>query len=240
MKYKAFFPIAWAFAIFLAAQPARAEMVVIASTAAGVKAGEIIKTGASITVPAGGSVTMVSESGNAVTVTGPFSGIPKTAGGSKGGGDLVKSLAGLVAGGGKSSGSLGTMRAAPGGGPADPADPWMVNVGKPGKQCFSKSGKTVLWRAKPVRPSELKLKNLADKTRVKTPWPAGANTLPWPKGFALSDGATYLARLKGNRKAAKIVIHLVPDDLPTKAHKAVWMAKRGCVGQARLLLGLSR
>jgi len=60
------------------------------------------------------------------------------------------------------------------------------------------------------------------------------------KNFPLIDDGAYIARLQGSRKAAKIVVHLVPGDLPTNAHKAVWMAGKGCVGQARLLLGLIR
>ena len=226
----------------LSFQAKAAELVVIASTAPGIAAGAMIEAGAKVTVPKGASVTLVSQSGKAVTLSGPFSGVPDVGGGggAKGGGDLVKSLAGLVSGGGKSSESLGAMRAAPGSLAARPDDPWVINVGRPGNQCAPGKGKVRLWRGKSLKAVELKLKNLSDKSRSESAWPAGASKLDWPKNFPLIDDGAYMARLKGSRKAAKIVIHLVPDDLPTDAHKAVWMAKKGCVGQARLLLGFIR
>ncbi len=244
MKWMLFSTALFAALSFQAFQAEAAEMVVIASTAPGVAAGAMIKFGAKVTVPKGASVTLISQSGKALTLTGPFSGVPDAGGGAKdgakGGGDLVKSLAGLISGGGKSSGSLGAMRAAPGAVSLKQNNPWVVNVGRSGNQCASAKGKVTLWRGKSSRATELKLKNLADKSRSKSAWPAGASTIDWPKGFPLIDGGTYLARLEGSRKAAKIVVHLVPGDLPTDAHKAVWMAGKGCVGQARLLLGLIR
>lgn len=70
--------------------------------------------------------------------------------------------------------------------------------------------------------------------------PAGAQTLPWPSKTTLGEGDKYLARMKGRRVSSKLVLHLVPEGLPTDAHRAAWMADKGCLRQARRLLARLR
>ena len=70
-------------------------------------------------------------------------------------------------------------------------------------------------------------------------WPARSTTLKWPSEVNLTNGTHYLLRMKGSRAARKLKLHLVPGDLPSVAHWAVWMARNGCEKQAmRLLAGL--
>lgn len=97
----------------------------------------------------------------------------------------------------------------------------------------------MLWREKAVKARILTLKNLTDKSKSKAEWPAGSATLKWPSKVNLTDGARYLLCMKGSRTVRKIKLHLVPGDLPSVAHRAVWMARNGCEKQAmRLLTGL--
>ena len=56
----------------------------------------------------------------------------------------------------------------------------------------------------------------------------------------LGNGARYLLRLKGSRARRKFNLHLVPAGLPTDAHRAAWMAKKGCETQAMRLLSRLR
>lgn len=210
------------------------QLVVIASGVPAYKPGQVVKSGAAIEVPAGASVTLVSETGQTVILKGPFSG-PAKAGG-KGGGDkkLIASLSGLLSGSGKETGSLGTMRAvAP---PKPPTDPWVINTGKSGVFCVKAKGPVLLWRAKAGKARTLTLKNLSDKSRSKAKWPAGKATLEWPSKVNLTEGARYLLRMKGSRAARKFKLHLVPSGLASDAHRAVWMAQNGCEKQAMLLL----
>ncbi len=217
------------------------QLVVIASGAPSLKPGQVVKSGTAIEIPAGASVTLVSETGKMVTLKGPFSG-PAEAGGQGGGqgsadGKLIASLSGLLSGSGKETGSLGTMRAiAP---PKPPSDPWVIDTGKSGDVCVKAKGPVMLWREKAAKSRILTLKNLTDKSRFKAEWPAGSATLEWPSRVTLADGARYLLRMKGSRAARKIKLRLVPGDLPSDAHRAVWMARNGCEKQAmRLLAGL--
>ncbi|MCH7937895.1 MAG: hypothetical protein IH994_12535 [Proteobacteria bacterium] len=217
------------------------QLVVIASGAPSLKPGQVVKSGTAIEIPAGASVTLVSETGKMVTLKGPFSG-PAEAGGQGGGqgsadGKLIASLSGLLSGSGKETGSLGTMRAiAP---PKPPSDPWVIDTGKSGDFCVQAKGPVMLWREKAGKARILTLKNLTDKSKSKAEWPAGSATLEWPSKVNLTDGARYLLRMKGSRAARKFKLHLVPGDLPSDAHRAVWMARNGCEKQAmRLLAGL--
>ena len=79
-------------------------------------------------------------------------------------------------------------------------------------------------------------KNLGDKTKAKVAWPTGVSTLIWPSKVTLSDGVQYLARLKNSRTARRLIVHLVPGDLPSDAHRVAWMADKGCQKQAKRLL----
>ncbi len=216
------------------------QLVVIASGAPSLKPGQVVKSGTAIEIPAGTSVTLVSETGKTVILKGPFSGPAKAGGlgGGKGGGDkLIASLSGLLSGSGKETGSLGTMRAvAP---PKPPSDAWVINTGKSGDFCVQAKGPVMLWRDKAAKARILTLKNLTDKSRAKANWPAGSATLEWPSTVNLTDGARYLLRMKGSRAARKFKLHLVPGGLASEAHRAVWMARNGCEKQAmRLLAGL--
>ncbi|MAF94542.1 MAG: hypothetical protein CMM60_02130 [Rhodospirillaceae bacterium] len=225
------------------------QLVVITSGAPSLKPGQVVKSGTAIEIPAGASVTLVSETGKTVTLKGPFSG-PAKAGGQgggqgdgqgdgKGGGDakLIASLSGLLSGSGKETGSLGAMRAAAP--PKPPSDAWVIDTGKSGDVCVQAKGPVMLWREKAAKARILTLKNLTDKSKSKAEWPAGSATLEWPSKVTIADGARYLLRMKGSRAARKLKLHLVPGGLASDAHRAVWMARNGCEKQAmRLLAGL--
>ncbi len=215
-----------------------ADLVVVAGGAPGLKPGQVVKSGATIDVPAGATVTLVSESGKMMTITGPHKGPANIGGGGGGDTKLISSLSDLLTGSGKDTASLGTMRAAAPGKP--PADPWVIDTGQSGDHCVPANGPVTLWRAKSARAMTLSVKNLKDKTKSKTDWPAGTSTVDWPAGVTLKDKGRYLARLKGSKTARKVVLHLVPGDLPSDAHKVAWMAERGCVKQAKRLLARLR
>ncbi len=213
---------------------ATAEMVVIASSAPEISGGQIIADGSTLSVPAGASVTLISADGVSQTIQGPYSGIP---GGNSGDGagdtSLVSSLSGLLSATGKKSTSLGVMRS---GVAKNPDDPWAVNIDRSGKQCVRGDKSSVLWRSSTDEATRVKIKNMASKEQSETEWPAGAETMSWPDGPAINDGDKYLVRIKGSRTAKKITLFIVPSDLASIAHEAIWMAEKGCFLQAKLLL----
>lgn len=219
----------------VAALPAgAANLVVVASSAPGLAPGQIVHSGDPLEVPNGARVTLISETGNTVTLTGPHSGPAEIAAGPGGNDGLLVSLSGLLSGPNRETASLGTMRAAAP--PPSPTDPWVIDTGAWGHHCVPARDPVVLWRGKAGKPGTLILKNLSDRSRSVTPWPAGARTLAWPSKTTLGEGDKYLVRMKGGRVSAKLVLHRVPEGLPTDAHRAAWMADKGCLRQARRLL----
>ena len=219
--------------LLIAGQAAAQDLVVIASSASGIKAGQMIKSGAALDVPAGANVTLVSQSGKTITLKGPFSGVPGGGGGGGGDKSLVASLSKLMSASGSKSAALGTMRS---GVAKEPDTPWAVDVGRSGTHCVSAGGPVTLWRGDAAKSSSIRIKNMTAGAKATVTWPAGAKTLDWPAQTTLADGNTYLLRIKGKKSATKITLHLVPAELPSAPHKAVWMAEKGCVKQAKHLL----
>lgn len=214
------------------------DLVVVGGGAPNLQLGQIVKSDTPLVIPAGSTVTLVSESGKTVTLKGPHEG---SAGiGNEGGGSvsLVSSLSSLLSASGMKTSSLGVMRS--GAPPPPPADPWVIDIGQSGDHCVAANGPVRLWRAKNAKKRILSLKNLRDKSKSVIDWPAGTSTLNWPSDVALIDGARYLLRLKGSRAVRKFNVYLVPGDLPTTAHKAAWLADKGCKKQAKRLLARIR
>ena len=217
-----------------------AELVVVASTAPEFKAGWIVTAGSSLDVPAGQAVTLISQSGKVVTITGPHSGpVSESESGGASSNSLIASLSGLLGGGGTEADSLGVMRAAMK--PAEPDDPWVVVVSRSGDHCVPADAQPILWRSRKNSRGALTLKKISGGGKKSvTVWPAGAGSLAWPTDITVTDGAAYFARLKGAGAAARLVIHQVPDGLATDSHRAAWMADQGCRSQAIRLLAQIR
>ncbi|NQU57773.1 MAG: hypothetical protein HQ513_11100 [Rhodospirillales bacterium] len=210
------------------------DLVVVGGGAPNLHLGQIVKSDAPLDIPAGSTVTLVSESGKTITLKGPHAGPAGIGAEGAGNAGLVASLSGLLSGAGKNTSSLGAMRAiAP---PPPPGDPWVIDTGQSGDHCVPANGPVTLWRARNTKTWNMALKNLSNKSKSTTVWPVGTNTLNWPSGVALVDGSRYLLRLKKSRMSRKFTLHLVPGDLPSPAHKVAWMTDKGCRKQAMRLL----
>ena len=223
----------------MAAQWAQAgQLVIVDSTAAALLPGQVLDGSKPLSLSAGTQITVISEDGKVTTFEGPFSGVPASggSGGGGSGGGLLASLSKLVDDQG-GSGSLGVMRAVKAG---DAPDPWVIDVLRSGSHCVRAGVAPVLWRPGANKGSQLSLKPLPKGKRMKIDWPAGMDGIDWPDGLALTDGGRYLVKMSGRMTAAKMVVHILPADLPSDAHRVAWMADKGCTGQAKALLASLR
>jgi len=88
--------------------------------------------------------------------------------------------------------------------------------------------------------SRLSLKHKKTGTKTELTWPAYSATLAWPNKIPIVYGDTYTLEtenmMKGTKHFKKVILHRMPKNLPTKSHKVVWMAGKGCVSQANMLL----
>ncbi|MEM9359409.1 MAG: hypothetical protein AAGB04_24765 [Pseudomonadota bacterium] len=212
-----------------------AELVVIAADNAGAQLapGKTLKAGSSITLAAGGRVTILAQSGEVIKLKGPFSG-PVKGGKSAKGGSRLAAVSKLL-GTSRRSTTLGATRAvAPGSGPrATPGNIWIVEAHRAGRACVRPKEMT-LWRPTANQPAIVALWPL-NGTPKKLDWPAGKSTHR-VSDQPLADGV-QLSVLAGGRNTA-IVLSVLPDDVDAAPGGPLlqWMAARGCRVQANKLI----
>ena len=54
--------------------------------------------------------------------------------------------------------------------------------------------------------------------------------------LSVADGQVYLVRMEGQGEVKPLTLHRVPGDLPTRVHRAAWVADKGCADQSVLLV----
>lgn len=211
------------------------QLVILESTAPGFKPGQIIDSTKSLNIGAGLHLSVIGGNGVVRSIQGPFSGLPG-GGGKSADPSLVGALSKLIGAQKSESMALGVTRA------METTRPpiWAIDVLSTGDHCVLAGSPPILWRHRSRKPAKLAIRNLTDMFKLTVPWPAGAAQIPWPADMPLTDGVEYLAKVSTKLSAARLKVHIVPAHLPTDAHRAVWVAERGCRGQARALLARAR
>ena len=226
--------VSFIFLMLLLATAQAKDLVVVAGTVPKLKLGQIVKASTSLDIPEGKSVTLASESGKMVRIKGPHNGPSGMADDGIKEPSLITALSRLLSGPVGKKTAIGAMRSGRG---LAHSDPWVIDTGNREKiYCIQEGGQTLFWRSNHAKTTMLTLESLKEKNKVVVVWPRSTRTLTWPPKIPLLDGAEYRSHLKGKRRKKKFVLHLVPSGLPTNAHRAVWMARKGCVAQAKRLL----
>lgn len=204
--------------------------------------GDIVDDAKPMVLEEGTSLTLINANGQKLQVSGPHKG-PLVSGdkanaakavadsGSGTGGDMVKALAGLF----KSqvdTKSLGAFRAAP----ASVPGPWMYNVASGAAYCLGDGQTPQLWRESARKKTVLSLSAENGGKSKTLVWKKGIKTLSWPSSIPFESGASYKTKVGKKSKEQTVTVHQMPNDLPTRAHQAAWMAGKGCEEQARILI----
>lgn len=213
-----------------------ADLLILKSTQPSLPEGFFIDDADPLSLPAGAELTLVDEAGNKIILKGPYSGVPtaRKSGNETGlGSRMLMALAQLIVGPAPSARTMGATRGAPA---ARVDDFWLLNVSASGDHCLRTDIPTTLWRPKADKAEKLSIKRHRSRQWVRAEWPAGDNTLDWPGGMDLVDDATYLVRLGSGIAVSRVVVHLVPKDLPSDFHRVAWMTRKGCKRQARAFL----
>ncbi|RKZ42389.1 MAG: hypothetical protein DRQ49_02095 [Gammaproteobacteria bacterium] len=126
-----------------------------------------------------------------------------------------------------------------------PEDLWLVDVSPPKRfYCIAPSARVTLWRSENngQNASTLLIKHKRTGEKAEIRWPAYQMTLKWPGSLTVHYGETYTVKLKNRDGSSfkKLVLYKLPNSLPTKSHKVVWMVGRGCIPQANMLLASLR
>ena len=237
-----YWPTAITLAFAMAGFAARAEpLVVIESNAPALAVGTVVADGASVTLPDKARVVLAGESGQLVTLTGPFNGVPPAKKTCDSGGRVLTAISSLVNTNKNETGSVGAVRAADVAWRSDTAkslqDVLAVDVANGGDVCLYDANAGALVRNPASPPGTVTIHAMDGDQTAKFDWPKGAMREPWPKDLPLGDGKAYIIEVTGQSEAAMATIHVLPAGKATSdLQRAAQLADNGCSDQAKLLL----
>lgn len=191
--------------------------------------GDIFNTQAVVNLPAHAEITVVFDSGNTLTVKGPYQGkladpTPRPATP-----QLLASLSEFIHDNTVVRGGTETN------------DLWSVDVDSSKRYyCVAAEGKVNLSRSaeESNTASTVLLKHKTSGQQVQLTFPANQTTLAWPASLPIIYGDTYTVEMKtlrGRSSFKKLILYQLPNDLATKSHQVVWMVAKGCTAQANTL-----
>lgn len=222
-RFVIFFILAWA------SGAQAAEFLVIRAIPENVMTkGDILNTQAMVNLPAHAEITVVFDSGNTLTVKGPYQGkladpTPRPATP-----QLLASLSTFIH-------DSTVVR-----GEATTGDLWSVDVDSSKRYYCVADAKVNLSRSAEDSntASTVLLKHKTSGQQVQLTFPANQTTLAWPASLPIIYGDTYtleMKTLRGRSSFKKLILYQLPSDLATKSHQVVWMVAKGCTAQANSL-----
>ena len=221
------------------------DMLIVHSTATdSLTAGQILDSQMPLAVPEEAKITFVFETGDLLSVKGPYEGLIEKPQLNRDFADpkLLPILANLIRGEYEPLKKTALRANAH----EIPQSIWQVNLSNNKRHyCVKTPDSVLLWRPKSESKSasRLLIKHKTSGQRIQTVWPAHQSTLNWPRKLPLVYGDTYtveLKNLRGGSSFKKLVLYQLPENLPTTSHKVVWMAGKGCIPQASRLLASLR
>ena len=117
-------------------------------------------------------------------------------------------------------------------------DPWFVHAQRSGDQCVLRGSSVGVWRENPASDAAVVEvgASLADSS-ARIRWDAGQQRSTLPAEMALIDDTIYLLRPTDSLRSVPIRLHLLEPALSGGGQAtAAWLAAKGCIDQARLLL----
>lgn len=206
-----------------------APLIVVEARGIALKPGTVLQSEAVLTLKQGQHVTLISETGSTLKLSGPYDRPPVATGG--GGVDLSSTMRALVTQREARSGEFGTTRAAV---LAKLPDPWLVDATQGGNGCMLENTAPVFWRPDAARATTLTVSPADRSWKAQAQWPAGQDRLSITTEVPMRGGQTYIVSVGG--LDAAIIMVAVPSALANDAMRTAWMAEKGCEAQAMALL----
>ncbi|MBK1838508.1 DUF4384 domain-containing protein [Azospirillum sp. YIM B02556] len=206
---------------------ARAEAVVVASSAPGYAQGQLVADGQAVRLPDGANATLLFANGRLLRLRGPYDGVP----GDMANRDMASRGVSARAGPGDDrfmQSDLGAARAL--GSPLDSAleRALAIDPSVSGVQCV-KAGSPP-WLRRPAEPGmdQLLLQDKAGGERAAVGW-TNDGPVPWPRTLPLADGMDIGAQRPDGTPVGTLHVRMV--EATGGAALAVRMASAGCAGQ---------
>jgi hypothetical protein len=227
LRYSAFFLLT-VFALLVAGGTAQAQVYVLESTAANVRAGIEIAMSDRISIPAGATIRVVMPSGKTQTISGPFSGTAaELAKGQPANDGVIAWIKSLVQTGGSTEKTPGVTRSARA--PGLPASfSWTaIPTTVDSTVCVPKGAKLELVRGASPAADRVTVVDLTTATRADAEFAAGKLTAAWPGTIALQDDRAYVLLAPDNRPRRQVTLRVI-DRLPGEDDILIELADRGC------------
>ncbi|WP_439814336.1 hypothetical protein [Zavarzinia sp. CC-PAN008] len=205
------------------------EAIVIESSVDGIKDGQLVPDGGTIEVPAGKTVTLITNSGQTVTLAGPYSGKVEGSGGGGGENQVVAVLSGLFQRG-QEGGQLGATRSI---GNAFNANTYAVDMS--GQVCVFDPAKANIGPPILGGSNRLTLMSVTGAAQAVVDVPSG-KTVPWPAELPVKTGAKYLVQKQGNTTGLMITLKVMESRAETDLDRVLELAGAGCDAQALRLI----
>jgi hypothetical protein len=243
-RFKALLNVAFGIT-FTAAGAIAAELVVVESSSDQYTLSQVLSDDVVVELEAGTQITLISEDGLIVTLSGPFEGsLAETEG--QDGPDALDALGRLLTETEVEARDIGGVRFGdevygdPAGGQIEDrrSDPWVLHTRLSGPHCLPKDADAAyFWRDGPGSGDRLHLSRVTTSESVVVDWGGGEDRVAWPDHFERTPGAVYLVRTDGELRSAAFLIHEVPAAVVDSDIASVaWLAAQGCISQARLVL----
>jgi len=215
--------------VLMTGQAAAASLVVVEARGIALKPGTILPADAVLQLKQGQHVTLISETGSTLKISGPYNKPPVAVGG--GGVNLSDTMRALVTQREARSGEFGTTRAAV---LAKLPDPWLVNATHGGNGCMLENRPPVFWRPAADEASTLTVAPTDRSWKAQASWPAGQQRMSITTEVPMRGGETYIVAVGGVESPIAMVS--VPAALTNDSMRTAWMAEKGCEAQAAALL----
>ncbi|MDM8561688.1 hypothetical protein [Candidatus Parabeggiatoa sp. HSG14] len=121
---------------------------------------------------------------------------------------------------------------------------WTLNLCESNTFCYVAKEKVSFWLPDEQRSKitvRVIIENTETQVKAELNWEASEPILAWPtKKMPLSSEVDFFSiELKKRRSSTlhkEIILYKIPVALQTNAEKANWMAQKGCVSQAKMLI----
>lgn len=223
--------------------PVKANSFVIVTSegGAGLRQGDLLLAGSQLDLPVDAKLTLLTAKGEKILITGPLRGSLKEALPPENHAmleelsakeqEMIEEMVDILSEHRQNSMPVRGVSKAP-----EPEDTWQINTVVDGDQCSMRGHRPFLWRPNIDNRESMSIsaQALGDETSVI--FGQGAGVHPWPIDLSLVDKGIYELKTDTRNDAKTIVLHLIPDNLPTRAHLASVLSKNKCSRQAAQLL----
>lgn len=213
-----------------AAVPARADTLVVADAhGSTLQPGQTIDAAQPLKLQAGQRVTLIAGNGAVLKLVGPFDGVPDPEGQRQG--SVADALLKLTSQTVQGTSTLGAVRAPE----SAPPEAWLIAVDGSGHRCVQEAGPIVFWRPATDADRAVEISPADHAWQAQATWPAGTDKLAMPPNFPAQDDQAYVIGVGG--MTSTVTFHLIPPAIASDAMRVAWMMEKGCVAQARVLVG---